>query len=103
MSHDIRELSRIFGKYVGKEIPLVEKAMQRTRYRFGQEETFRFRIPEDNKTIKEIADLAAQHGLVMKVRFPDEIGTFGGVPNRLNVCIDKGNDNKYRIQQLNLG
>lgn len=87
------KLQEIFGRFVGLEVPMVEK------YNTMAGQTLIFAEPEKDidPVLKEMKDLAKENGLIMRFHWQ---GIFHPVyyrNDRVNASIEKGADNKWRV------
>ncbi len=62
-----------------------------------------FSVAQNDATIAEIRDEAKKNGLSLRVWTPGTMGTMDMNPNRLNVIIEPGEDNKFRTRDFYIG
>jgi hypothetical protein len=91
------DLSKIFGKFAGREVPMNEKQEE---YRVGR--LTRTRIiatPAEEKPAvgEEMKAEAEKHGLKFRLLWPGRGYTDDYVRTRVNAHVEKGKDGKYRI------
>lgn len=88
-------IKSLFNKYAGMILPVreVSQSMDINGHTHYYD---RPKLPDDDPVIKEIADLAAEHGLSLRVWLPGTGGTFED-ENRLNMFVEKHDDGQYHI------
>lgn len=94
-AHD--DISRLFNRFAGKEIGMVESSRN---VRIGGKDQVRTvaRLADpQNPMIAEMREAAASAGLHLRVWQPGSVGTRDFRSDRVNARIEKGNDGKYRI------
>ena len=103
---DNEALKNIFGRFAGLEVPMEEKTFELNLPKTGRQ-TIKDWYPKNNPdpVIKEMEDLAAQHGLRLRVWFPGTVGTMDYRLDRLNVHVEQDEqDGKWKISpRMNLG
>lgn len=99
------DLTAIFGKFAGREVPLIEKPYKiKTRYFGIIEGTNTFLADENDKTLQEMRDEARKHGLTLRVFWPGVTGTMEYKRSRVNAHLEQGDDGKWRVgSRFNIG
>lgn len=91
-----------FQKYVGQKVLIDEKLETlELRKRSVQIPTFNFNSEE--KLIPQIEKEAADLGLSVRTFLPDSCGTCDHQPNRINIIVNKCEDNTFEISEINVG
>ena len=92
------DLRKIFGKFAGKEVDVIEKVQKMTiagkEYEIGHN-----RLDDQNPVIEAINEAARDNGLILRVWLPDTMGTMDHKANRVNIRISKDDDGKWRIRK----
>lgn len=89
------QLSSIFGKFAGKEVPLIER-----EYEIGsQPKKIKQWEPVNinDPTISEMRKTAADNGLVLRLFWPGMGGDNFYRTDRVNAWLEKGKDDKWRV------
>lgn len=92
------DLSAIFGKYAGLEVPMKEEPRQ---YRIGGEVVTHTEISfadPDHPVLAALCEDAERLGLQLRIWHPGLAGTMEINPARLNVHIGKSADGTWRIE-----
>lgn len=93
----MKDLSAIFGKFAGREVPAVE-TLHEFPGRLGPIKLRSVKLVDGNDPIlKGMEDAAAANGLRLRVWWPDSVGTADWDPARVNVYIIKAIDGKWRV------
>jgi len=74
-----QDLTKLFNKFAGKEIPVSFASNRR------------------DPTLEEMENLAKANGLILRVWFPDTLGTMDLRNDRINAYVNKEADGKYRV------
>lgn len=92
---DDATVREIFNHFAGVEVDvhLRDKTMEIVGGTHEYQEQY---LPDDEPTIKAIADLAAEHGLSLRVWVHGTGGTFEE-EDRLNVFVEEGQDGRFRV------
>lgn len=92
-----KDLSHIFGRFIGSEVPMTET---KNRVKVGHKS---FELTEcrptspDDQVLAELRREADRFGLTLRIWWPGMVATMEINPNRLNVHIEKAADGKWRI------
>ena len=98
---DDKKLSALFNKFVGKEVPMVEKTTT-VKHR-GQDHTYTELsfANENDPVIAEMEKTAKDNGLDLWLRLPNGgSGPMDVRDNRVGAHIEKARDGKYRISKF---
>jgi hypothetical protein len=91
-----QDLTVLFNKFAGKEIPMTEKMQS-----YGPGIRGVFKVVEladhNNPIIKAMGQLAQANGLSLRLLWPGVVGTMDFNPNRITANIEKEADGKYRV------
>ena len=92
-------LSKIFGRFAGREVGLIEKPYEIKLRSTG--ETIRGTNlvlgNENDPTVKELREEASKHGLQLRLWWPGLMGTMDYRLDRLNAHVEKADDGKWRV------
>ena|SRR6218665_3063853 len=91
------DISRIFNKFAGREIDMVESS--RTVRMGGKDQTrtvARLADPQ-NPIIAEMRAAAADADLRLRLWLPGSVGTRDFRHDRVNAHVEKGSDGQYRV------
>lgn len=88
-------ISEIFNKFAGElvDVRLKDASMDINGEAYHYKEPY---LPDDEPTIKAIADLAAEHGLELRIWLPGTGGRFER-DDRLNMFIEELDNGQYRV------
>ncbi len=95
------DLQKIFGKFAGKEINVIETKRKVNFPNLGIIDEIWTECDLNEKeepTLKELYNTASKYGLNVRTWLPGWGSTHDYAENRLNVYIEKEADGKYRIQ-----
>lgn len=87
------DVSRIFNKFAGREVPLEEKVVRVAGYTFTEYDLKNNPDP----VIEEMEQTAAKNGLSLRVWWPGVGGTCDYDTTRVNAHIEKSPDGKWRV------
>ena len=93
------DLSNIFGKFAGKEVPLKEEHWE-IKIGDGKEpiKGVDYKLANENDPVlKEMHKVAAENGLSLRVMWPGMMTTMDFRTDRANANIEKAADGKWRI------
>lgn len=97
-------LKDIFGKFAGREIPLVEKPYEVKLTNRTIKGTQLELADENHPTLAEMNDTAAMNGLTLRLWWPGVMGTMDMRDDRVNAHLEKSNDGKWRVaNKFNIG
>ncbi|MEZ0260325.1 MAG: hypothetical protein ACAH80_04905 [Alphaproteobacteria bacterium] len=91
------DLTKTFGKFAGREVPMNEKTED---VRIGcviKKRTVATPVDENPPVVQEMKDEATKHGLKLRVLWPGRGWTDDYDRKRVNVHVEKAKDGKYRI------
>ncbi|MDE1151443.1 MAG: hypothetical protein PW788_02805 [Micavibrio sp.] len=95
-----RDVSHIFNKFAGKEVPMKEEEFDFKGHKYTQVKL----ADENDATVKEMRDAAKDAGLRLRLWLPGTMGTMDFRMDRVNARIEKEADGKYRVSpRFNLG
>lgn len=94
-SHD--DISRIFNKFAGKEIEMVESSRSVKIGGKDQTRTMARLADPQNPIIAEMREAAAEAGLRLRLWLPGSAGTRDFRYDRVNAHVEKNSDGKYRV------
>ena len=96
-----RELSKIFNKFVGKEVKMNEVVHNRPRIGSYTQVSL---ADENDPTVVSMRKAAEKNGLKLRLWWPGIMGTMDYRTDRVNAHIEKETDGKYRISnRFNIG
>jgi len=88
-----RDISHIFNKFTGREVPLKEEPIK-----IGKETYTQLKLANPNDPVlKEMQETAKAHGLKLRVFWPGVRGTADARIDRANTTLEKGADGKWRV------
>lgn len=90
----MKDLSAIFGRFAGRELPLLEE--QKEVLPGVIVPIYRLRDKND-PLIGEMEAAARQERLSLRLWLPDSMGTADYKPNRVNAYVKKAPDGVFRI------
>jgi hypothetical protein len=88
-----RDVSHLFNKFAGREVPMKEEPFTIRGRTYTQVKL----ADENDPTVQALRDEAKAHGLSMRVWWPGIAGTADFRMDRVNAHIEKGTDGKYRV------
>ncbi|TAL32769.1 MAG: hypothetical protein EPN97_09750 [Alphaproteobacteria bacterium] len=91
-----KDISHIFGRFAGREVPLTET---KTRMKVAGKpyELKEYSAAPNDPVLQELRQEADRFGLSLRIWWPGMVATMELNPDRLNVHIRKDNDGKWRI------
>jgi hypothetical protein len=100
-----RDVSHIFNKFAGREVPMVEEKKVHHSPYSGDHEYTQVKLADPNDpTVQEMRDEAKKHGLKLRLWWPGIAGTMDFRTDRINAHIEKEADGKYRVsKRFNIG
>ena len=98
MQHPQRNISYLFHKFTGREVPLKEEKISYTDDAgvFHNYTSIDLADP-NNSTIQEMTKVAGDNGLRLRVLWPQMKRAPDFAANRMTVSIEKAIDGKWRI------
>ena len=89
----MRDVSRIFNKFAGREVPMESKVVKVAGYTFTEHE------PKNNPdpVLTALEKEATKNGLSLRVWWPGIAGTCDYREDRVNAHIEQGHDGKWRV------
>lgn len=99
------DLSRVFGRFSGREVPMTEEK-EVLKLRNGIERTYTYVHPANDKdpVLEDMHNQARKHGLTLRVWWKGVAGTMDYRTDRVNAHIEKSPDGKWRVSnRFNLG
>ncbi len=99
------DLTKIFGQFVGKEIPMVERPYKIELKTLGQTiEGVNYELANKNDpVVRAMSDAASRNGLKLRLWWPGVVGTMDYRLDRVNIHIEKGADSKWRVSRFAIG
>lgn len=91
-----KDVSKIFNKFAGREIEMVETTKRYGSRIRGIYKELSLKDPCD-PTLTEMAKVAKENGLTLRILWPGLAGTMEMRPDRVTTYIEKQLDGKYRI------
>jgi hypothetical protein len=97
---DNAKLTEIFGRFVGREVALIEKPYEAK----GRSGTYLV-LPDNDSTLTSLKAVAGEHGLDMRVCFPGGPNADDMMdPERLNVTLLQDQAGAWRVApRFNIG
>jgi hypothetical protein len=88
-----RDVSHIFNKFAGREVPMKEEPFVIRGKTYTQ-----IRLADDkDPTVQEMRDAAKEAGLKLRLWWPGIAGTMDFRMDRVNAHIEKAPDGKWRV------
>ena len=95
-----RDVSPIFNKFAGREVPMNTRVVKVAGYTFNEIEP----ALNPDPVLTEMQDEARKHGLSLRVWWDGIAGTMDYRTNRVNAHIEQEADGKYRVSnRFNIG
>lgn len=92
-------LTAIFGKFAGLEVPMVER-VEKLEIRGKTHEIPVIELADqDDPTVKEMREAAAQNGLNLRLWWEGTVGTMDFRTDRVNATIERCSDGKWRVSR----
>lgn len=91
------KLTKLFNKFVGKEVPMIEKKVPANIGCRIVETTQVSPADPKDPVLEEMKKTAEENGLKLRVWWPGVSGTKDLRNNRVNAHIAKASDGKYRV------
>jgi hypothetical protein len=93
------EISSIFNKFAGREVPMTEEVKTIELKSIGITETHTDVFPTNphDPVLEEMRNEAKKNGLILRIWWPGVNGTADMRNDRVNATIEKGVDGKWRV------
>jgi len=96
--HTYDQLRKIFGKYAGQEVALVEKTRTIESKSRGKYDVTRLELAnEKDPVVEALNETAKENGLILRIWWPGVMGTMEMRGDRVNVWLEQGADKKWRV------
>ena len=96
----MRNVSHIFNKFAGREVPMNSRIVKVAGYTFNEIEP----ALNPDPVLTEMEDTATKNGLTLRVWWDGIAGTMDFRDDRVNAHIEKSDDGKYRVsKRFNIG
>ncbi len=106
MSNKPGDLSKIFGRFAGREVDMREEVQELDLPALG----IKAKIPvispanPNDPVFEEMRTEAQKHGLTLRLWWEGVVGTMDYRTNRVNATIEKNGDGKWRVSsRFNIG
>ena len=94
------DVSKIFNKFAGREVPMNSKVVKVAGYTFNEIEP----ALNPDPVITDMENTAKKHGLTLRVWWDGVAGTMDFRTDRVNAHIEQEANGKYRVSnRFNLG
>ncbi len=99
------DLAAIFGKFVGREVPLIERPYENKGEFLDTIQRTQLELANKNDpNLAEMSEVASENGLNLRVWWQGIRGTADYRTDRVNVRIEKSDDGKWRVaNNFNIG
>ena len=98
-----KSLQDIFSEYTGKTVQVTEEVVKAT-FSWGEFEETQVTLVESDPVLTALrADFAKAGINNVRIFTPNTFGTADYIESRVNVYIDKADDNVYRIARMGRG
>ena len=100
------DLSQIFGRFSGKEIPMIEDVQEVDLPALGIKQKFPVISPANpnDPVLEDMIQEAQRNGLHLRLWWKGVAGTMDYRTDRVNATIEKSTDGKWRVSsRFNIG